>query len=394
MTAVKVRPGGPPRQHVLRLSERVVETWFGHHGGNNLEIPMSVVAVMSLLSPPHEERQAAIDETAGMSPEAFGGVMGVLWQRFVRARPDLVNPVWPFVRIWVGSSDSYRMSDQALAAAKAVGDTLLRHDLFSLADNRYDVDLLGQVLTELRPKSSLQARGQFYTPPDVCQLMAAMTVLGEGESVSDPALGSGGMFRGAAQAMREQGLDPTTVTWIGNDIDDLAIAAAAVNAVLWNLGPNVVLGVANALTEPDWVGRAVRMRNEMVSLARNAMTLDLLRGVEQLIQGAAAEGDEDRDGGDEQRDEVEDDRVDEPVVGDEPEPEPAGQTVPEPPVAEPAAGPSAPEQVVREQVRQRVKPERVEPAPSPDGDAERVWHEWCDDAGVVLVVDAVGLEGS
>ncbi|GGM80934.1 hypothetical protein GCM10012275_59470 [Longimycelium tulufanense] len=94
-----------------------------------------------------------------------------------------------------------------------------------------------------------------------------MTTPHEGDTVQDPAVGTGGLFRAAAQAMREQGRDPATVSWYGADIDDLAIAACAINSVLWGLGPRVVLCVANTLAEGDWASRAEAQRTEILQLA-------------------------------------------------------------------------------------------------------------------------------
>lgn len=278
----QVRPGGRPHEHVSRLADRVVECWYGHHGGHDLEIAISVVAALYLLDVPREMRQEVVDDSARRGPEQFPHAMRELWSKFMRGRPDLVNPVWPLVGPWF---DEERPIDgQKLIAAKAVADAALRYDVLGFEHNREDVDLLGELLTRLRPQSSLQARGQFYTPPAVCELMAAMTigVLDEGESICDPALGTGGMWRGAAVAMRQAGRNPHTVTWVGNDLDHIAIACAAVNAVVWDLGPNVVLDVADTLTEPDWITRAIHKRNETLAIAQGSRTVRLM---DRLLSG-------------------------------------------------------------------------------------------------------------
>ncbi|WP_373298070.1 N-6 DNA methylase [Streptomyces abikoensis] len=54
-----------------------------------------------------------------------------------------------------------------------------------------------------------------------------------GEHVHEPACGSGGLLRAAAQGMRERGLDPASVHWSGVDIDQIAAACTAVNAIVW-----------------------------------------------------------------------------------------------------------------------------------------------------------------
>jgi hypothetical protein len=72
-------------------------------------------------------------------------------------------------------------------------------------------DLLGAVLTVLRSRSDKAARGQFYTPADACDLLAPIVgTPGPGESVCEPAAGTGGMLRAVAKALRDQG---RTLPW-------------------------------------------------------------------------------------------------------------------------------------------------------------------------------------
>jgi hypothetical protein len=68
------------------------------------------------------------------------------------------------------------------------------------------------------------------------------------------------------------------------DIGPLAIACLAVNAVLWELGTQVILGVGDALTD-DWQTRALAQRNETVEVAER---LPALRLFAQALQAADA----------------------------------------------------------------------------------------------------------
>src|SRR5690606_16779413 len=138
---------------------------------------------------------------------------------------------------------------------------------------RRRVDLFGPALTLLKADKAQAAQGAFYTPSALSDLMARMLRLGDGETIHEPAVGTGGMLRTAAQAIRDQGRDPARVTWVGVDIDPLAIACAAVNAVLWGLGPRVLLGVGDALTD-DWYTRALAQREETIALADALDTLN------------------------------------------------------------------------------------------------------------------------
>ena len=47
--------------------------------------------------------------------------------------------------------------------------------------------------------------------------------------------------------MRTVGRDPAAMSWSAVDIDELAVAALAANAVLWELGPTVIPGVGDSL---------------------------------------------------------------------------------------------------------------------------------------------------
>jgi hypothetical protein len=151
------------------------------------------------------------------------------------------------------------------------------------------------LLTEFRSESARKGHAQVYTPTDVAQVMADLLGLhdiAEGATVHEPAAGTGGMLRAAAQAMRRAGRDPATMRWVAVDIDELAIACLAVNVHLWGLGTDVLLGVGNALTD-DWQARAEGERRECIELAasvrQHKLMLDLLRTVDALVDRAAAE---------------------------------------------------------------------------------------------------------
>ena len=51
-----------------------------------------------------------------------------------------------------------------------------------------------------------------------------------------------------------------------NDISPLAVAGLAVNAHLWNLGPRVVIGTADILTDPEWHQRA--WKEQLAAIAK------------------------------------------------------------------------------------------------------------------------------
>ena len=74
------------------------------------------------------------------------------------------------------------------------------------------------------------------------------------------------MLRAAAEQLRKAGEDPHDFWWYGCDIDPVVVAALAVNAHVWDLGPRVLIGCANVLTEPDWKVRTAEEQRTAVEL--------------------------------------------------------------------------------------------------------------------------------
>ncbi|MFI5593502.1 N-6 DNA methylase [Amycolatopsis sp. NPDC051758] len=143
------------------------------------------------------------------------------------------------------------------------------------------------MLTSVRTESA-KARGQYYTPPDITDLMArmALDVPKPGASINDPACGTGGMSRAADAWMIGAGIDPGNVRWEGNDLDHVAVACCAINAVLWGLGTNVLLGVGDTLAA-DWRKRAIAERDEPIILMRQVTALRSYRDIEADLDDAA-----------------------------------------------------------------------------------------------------------
>ncbi|MGO1053667.1 N-6 DNA methylase [Crossiella sp. CA198] len=185
------------------------------------------------------------------------------WRSIIRSRPEVTHLVYPVIS-WIFDDSQASVHPHAHAVARAALDAG-QPDLTG-TDRRFDTDLLGQVLVLLRPKSALQARGQFYTPSDIAALLAGMSTVEEHCTVLDPMMGTGGMFRAAAAVMREQGRDPHTVSWVGCDIDETAVACATVNSMIWGLGRDIVFHAGDALT-PDWETHARAQRDELRRLA-------------------------------------------------------------------------------------------------------------------------------
>jgi hypothetical protein len=276
-----------PNQHTVAIAEAVDTAWNTSNHSGRRDVALSVVAALSLIDQRNPHGADAAKQLHMQSAESFAGTLRELYTALVNARPDLIHLVYPLMR-WLFDEPQPALQ----RAAKHTAEAAMREGQLDLTgtDNRYDTDLLGAVLTLLKSDSAGKANAQIYTPSPLADMMARMTVPEEDSSVCDPAVGTGGLLRSAAQAMREHGRDPATVTWYGADIDDLAIAACAINSLLWRLGPRMVLCVANTLTENDWAQRAQAQRAEVLEIAETAQRtkamLNAINHLQRLTAGA------------------------------------------------------------------------------------------------------------
>jgi type I restriction enzyme M protein len=126
------------------------------------------------------------------------------------------------------------LSDQALQQLIQV---LNRHRL-GLRD--VDADVLGRAYEYLLRKFAEgqgQSAGEFYTPPEVATLMARILDPGPGESIYDPACGSGGLLVKCQQRFRELygGRNVQPPRFFGQEINPDTFAMARMNAFIHDM---------------------------------------------------------------------------------------------------------------------------------------------------------------
>src|SRR4030095_8409499 len=84
----------------------------------------------------------------------------------------------------------------------------------SLGNKAVSTDVLGDAYEYLIGKfadvTKRKKAGEFYTPRSVVQMMVEILDPKEGESIYDPACGTGGMLLGAIEHVRRAGGDPRT----------------------------------------------------------------------------------------------------------------------------------------------------------------------------------------
>ena len=258
-----------PREHARAIAEAVDYAWHSQYGGSRIEVPMSVVAALALVAreAPDPDQLAALGETMErLDHEGFGLLVQRLWCEFAVLRPDL-NPRTKHLWSWIDEEPDETM----LRAVQAVGQAAIRKGLLARfgPDGWGETDLLGMLLQTMKSHGGRKGIGQFLTPESVTLLLGRMVAPDEGARILEPCAGTGTMLLGAAQAMRENGLDPTTCEWWANDIDPLAAALCAVNFHLWGLGWRVIVGCGDGLQD-GWMHEALEHRQIAIDEVQRA----------------------------------------------------------------------------------------------------------------------------
>ena len=134
-------------------------------------------------------------------------------------------------------------------------------------------DILGPLYMELEVASRDQ--GQFFTPPEVSNLMAEMTWSDQQISdrpfvtLQEPACGAGGMVLAFVKSMIDRGHDPSQKLWTQCiDVDRLAALMAYVQLSLWHVPGEILVG--NTLSwehRESWLTPAHMLGNWSAKLA-------------------------------------------------------------------------------------------------------------------------------
>lgn len=125
-------------------------------------------------------------------------------QEIERANPDTLFRVF-------GTADwgnREKFSDELLK------DLVEGFSTFSLGNKAVSTDVLGDayeyLVAQFADVTRRNKAGEFYTPRSVVRMMVEMLDPKEGESIYDPACGTGGMLLGAIEHVARQGGDPRT----------------------------------------------------------------------------------------------------------------------------------------------------------------------------------------
>ena len=253
--------------HATDIAEQVSAAWYRSHGADRIDIAVGTVAALAVN--PLKTRYPA-DLVAWFRQLDDANILAALheiWGRTWITQPYLVQASRP-LHSWLDKDPD----SETVYAVRAVIDAALNAGLLDVTNytdpgQRASEDVLGAVLTHMRSIGARKGLGEFHTPADVADIMTRLvnTELPDpGQTIHEPAAGSGGLIRAAAQNIRRLGGDPAQYAWVMGDLDALAIACAATNAIVWGLGDNVLAYRADALAEPEAAQRAVETRRAVL----------------------------------------------------------------------------------------------------------------------------------
>lgn len=285
-----------PHAHAFEIAEAVSYAWHHAHGGSSIEVPMGVVATLALWPLRGPDAYLAADWWLGLDDTDLLTAFRECWARWWIMRPDLIDRATPLHK-WVDDELDARRAGAVRAVVKAALTNGLLHLTSSDdADLRSTTDVMGAVLAVMRSQGAHDALAEIHTPPEVAYLMAKMLLddmpLKPGMTFDEPAGGTGGMYRAAAQVLRERAIDPHEFGWSLTDVDPLAAAGAAVNAILWDLGPHVLIACGDTLHEGVTLTRAASEARASIErrdrLHSQAVMLWAIQKTEALIRQVAA----------------------------------------------------------------------------------------------------------
>ncbi|WP_079052521.1 N-6 DNA methylase [Streptomyces regalis] len=300
------QPLSDPHGRALRIGEAVAGVWHRQHGGTRIEVPIGIVAALALIRQRDENGPDLKAQILGQDDAQLIGMFREIWSTHWMHRPDLIDRA-RVLHEWLNDEE---IDDHRAYVVRRVTKAALEYGLFDLTGHadpylRAQTDVLSPVMMLVRSTGAQQGLGEYHTPPPVADTMSNMLAAESvmdiqlhidqpqaGEHIHDPAAGSGGLLRSAAQHLRERGLDPAQFQWSMCDIDEIAAACAAVNAIIWDLGQRVTVACADSLANPNAVEDAMKHaravfahRDEMLGKAR---ILAAIRQAQQLLEQGTA----------------------------------------------------------------------------------------------------------
>lgn len=161
-------------------------------------------------------------------PENIGSALQTILDRIQEANPETLGGIFGGAQ-WANRE---QLPESALEGVLDVFDRL------TLDPENVSHDLLGNayeyLLKNFADESGKKA-GEFFTPRAVVRLMTQIIEPKEGESICDPACGSGGLLVESVNEVREAGGDPRTLRIYGQEVNQTTAAIARMNIYLHDI---------------------------------------------------------------------------------------------------------------------------------------------------------------
>ncbi len=157
--------------------------------------------------------------------ENVGQAIQYAFREIEKANPDQLYGIFGDV-MWTNKD---RLSDELLV------DLIEHFSSRNLSNSNVPPDILGQayefLIKQFADMSNRKA-GEFYTPREIVHLMECILKPQEGESIYDPACGSGGMLLEAYNYVKEHGGDPRKNKLYGQEKNLTTASIARINLFL------------------------------------------------------------------------------------------------------------------------------------------------------------------
>lgn len=136
------------------------------------------------------------------------------------------------------------------------------HQLGSLDRRRVSTDMLGHAYEWLIAKFAAAAGkggGEFYTPSEVGQLMAALMDPQDGDQINDPTCGSGGLLLQCVEHAQVSGHNTRSLFMSGQELNPETWAIARMNMLLHGVGDASEIALGDTLASPKFtIGKKLR----------------------------------------------------------------------------------------------------------------------------------------
>ncbi|MFI5986830.1 hypothetical protein ACIBEA_38960 [Streptomyces sp. NPDC051555] len=259
------------RDHAHAIADAAHAWWSANRGGSgDRAIAVGALAGLALSAPTHPDGYDYGPLLIPLRDEELIDVLRAGWNSFYAYDPDLAEAARP-LHEWLSHPSENDVRGLADYARVLIRAGLLEY--CSDTARAESDDILGLLITRMRPYTERQRTGEFFTPAIAADHVGETTFatdLEPGSLLLEPAAGTGTMARAAAAAMRRDGMDPASHRWWLNDIDSLNAACCAVNAQLWRLGRQVTVSCGDALGQPQLLEEAVRRRAARAVAAQKA----------------------------------------------------------------------------------------------------------------------------